>query len=326
MKFTDDDLVSATTSTTVRPKPTLRINISYSNLHLPIAPPSPLFDGINEDIDTDRFPAFKDPLNIRQSVPAPAPAPVSHCTLHCGHQVCMRLIENVPDYPACQCESEEEEEEEETATSWYRPEMDLDHLVMSCIGDTIANTDPLHEISIYYKEVLKILAHLQDHARSRAPHMEHLRFAMGCDYPEDEGDATLAAIHHIFRILRLYFHRTLRSPDHRSISIQQLQREWNVYLWTLLAEWVEACCDDATRHRVLQEGGPICVTKADSGSSAAVLDFWRDCVEDVLALLVRRDEEVRWCKVESGVMFCVLTMLFLWVLIIILWGNVGSHT
>jgi hypothetical protein len=99
----------------------------------------------------------------------------------------------------------------------------------------------------------------------------------------------------------------------------------NVYLWTLLAEWVEAHCDDETRNRVVLNEGPASIIQAISGSTAAILELWQECIEGVLELLLWRDEEVKWCKVESEVVFGVLTAILLWVLIIILWGSVGSH-
>jgi hypothetical protein len=239
----------------------------------------------------------------------------------------MRLIKDGLDPPACQCRSEGyTTEEEETTTSWYRPELDLDYLVMSSTENTMADTDPFQEIDIHYMEVLKMLAHLQNRAKLLAPHKEYLRYVIRCDYPGHEEKATLVAVDHIFRITRLYFHRTLRSPGHRLTNIHQLRRELNVYLWTLLAEWVEAYCDDATRNQVLEQGGPDCVTKANFGAPAAVLKFWRECVEDTLELLVWRDEEVRWCRVQSGVVLGILTILFLWVLLITFCGNIGSHT
>lgn len=321
MKSTDTDFASAITSTAVRPKPSFHINASFLDLHLPVAQPSPLFDGINEDINIHRFPAFQDPLTI-EGVPALAP----HCTLHCGHRVCMHLSMKGLDSLACQCGSEEREpKEEKTVMTWYRPEMDLDYLVMNSIEDSIANADPLHEIDVYYNEVLKILAHLQERARSLALHNEYLVRAVHCDYPGHEEEIAYAAVDHIFRIMRLYFHRILRSQDHHLISIQQLQRELNVYLWTLLAEWVEAHCDDETRNRVVLNEGPASIIQAISGSTAAILELWEECIEGVLELLLWRDEEVKWCNVESRVVFGVLTVILLWVLIIILWGNVGSH-
>jgi hypothetical protein len=67
------------------------------------------------------------------------------------------------------------------------------------------------------------------------------------------------------------------------------------------------------------------VKKASFGASAAVLEFWNECIEDVLGLLVWRDEEVMWSMVESGVVFGIMTLLFLWVLAVMLRGNVGSH-
>jgi hypothetical protein len=192
--------------------------------------------------------------------------------------------------------------------------MDLEELDLISIAVAVANADPSEEIEFYYDETIKILAHLEYCATVQVMENEYLREATRNDYTDDEEYVTLGAVRHFFSLMRIYFDRTLHSPGHRLVTIDQLRCELDVYVWTLLSEWVQAHCDDETRDWVLQENGPTCVSNANFGAPAAVLELWYECVEDVVGVLIWRDEEVRWRRAESGVVFCILLVMFFWVI------------
>lgn len=65
-------------------------------LLLPVASPSPLFTGINEDIDVEPFPEFFDPCPLIKADPL-------HCVLHCNHDICKRLDEFGKCELPCRC-------------------------------------------------------------------------------------------------------------------------------------------------------------------------------------------------------------------------------
>jgi hypothetical protein len=190
----------------------------------------------------------------------------------------MRLMKNSLGYPVCRCGPDEEE----AGISWFRAAMDLDQLAVDPIGETIATIDTSQEIEIHYTEAMKMLTHLENRATIEAMQNEHLRYVMQDDFPDEEVHMTLSAVHHFFSLMRVYFGRTLGSSDYRFVNIEQLRCELDVYLWTLLSEWVQTYCDDATRDHVLQEGGPNCMANANFGASAAVLEFWEDCIKEIV--------------------------------------------
>jgi hypothetical protein len=230
-------------------------------------------------------------------------------------------MKNSLGYSVCQCGSDGEE----TGISWFRPAMDLDQLAVDPIRETTATTDTSQEIEIHYTEAMKMLTHLEDRTTIEAMQNEHLRYAIQDDFPDEEVHMTLSAVHHFFSLMRVYFGRTLGSSNSRFVSIEQLRCELGVYLWTLLSEWVQTYCDDATQNHVLQEDGPNCVVNADFGASAAVLEFWENRIDDIVGVLVWRDEEVRWRRMECGILLCVLVLMFVWVAGAALFTDVGSH-
>lgn len=315
MKFTDADFLTASPSPP--PLSPLRIKILSYNLRLPVAPPSPLFDGINEETNTHRFPAFQDALNIRKSVPTPEP----HCTLHCSYKVCVRQMTKEFGSPICQCVSEEEE----SSVSWYRPVMELEELDLMCIADNTAKIDPAQEIDIHIEDATRVVAYLEPRAVTRAMDDGYLRRAMMADFGQDEEVTTRDAVHRFFYLVRVYFDRTLHSTGQRVISIEQLRCELDVYVWTLLDEWVTKYCDRETQRLVLENNGPMCILDATVGAPAAVLELWYECVEYVIGVLIWRDEEVRWRRLEGVIGFCVLLVIFFLFVNIVLWGGLVSH-
>ena len=106
MKFTIADFESATITTapTRKSKPRLHITIPTTRLLLPVAPPSPFFDGMNQDIDTDAFPVFVD---LSGALKDPGLEPI-HCSVHCGMSICRRMRKKGIKVSECQCEMEKE--------------------------------------------------------------------------------------------------------------------------------------------------------------------------------------------------------------------------
>ncbi|KAH6883379.1 hypothetical protein BKA58DRAFT_375003 [Alternaria rosae] len=210
--------------------------------------------------------------------------------------------------PICQCVSEEEEE---WSVSWYRPAMELEELDLMSITENTAKVNPAQEVDIHIEDAMKIVAYLEPRAMTRAMDDGYLRRAMLADFGQDEEVTTRDAIHRFFYLMRMYFGRTLHSPRHRVVSIEQLRCELDVYVWTLLDEWVTKYCDRETQRLVLENNGPMCILDATFGAPAAVLGLWYECVEDVLGVLIWRDEEVRWRRLEGVIGFCVLLVIFL---------------
>jgi hypothetical protein len=233
----------------------------------------------------------------------------------------MRLMIYGHGLRECQCVPDEQK----SRLTRYRPAMELEELDLISIADAVAKTDPSDEIQIHLDDAMKVLAHLEPRATVQAMGDEYLRAAVRDTFGDDERYATGGAVHHLFHLMRIYFDRTLSSAGHRVMTIDQLRCELDVYVWTLLWEWVELYCDEETQSWVLQDGGPMCVLNADFGAPAAVLELWDECIENIVGILVWRDEEVRWRRVESVVVLCFLVVMFLLVVVLGLWGDLVSH-
>ena len=93
----------------LRIRPGLRNRKTKSNLLLPVAPTSPLFDGMNQDINTEAFPAFEDLPGFFDDE---ASEPV-HCSVHCKMNTCWRMRKKGIKVSECQCAWEEEEIDEQ---------------------------------------------------------------------------------------------------------------------------------------------------------------------------------------------------------------------
>jgi len=104
MKFTIADFESATVTTapTRKPKPRPHISIPITHLLLPVAPASPFFGGMNQDINTDAFPTFVDLSGALEDPDSEA----IHCSVHCGMSICRRMRKKGIKVSECQCELE----------------------------------------------------------------------------------------------------------------------------------------------------------------------------------------------------------------------------
>ena len=225
--------------------------------------------------------------------------------------------------PLCQCVLEEEEEE--WSVEWYRPAMELEELDLMSIAQNTEKFSPAQVIDIHIEDAMRVVAYLEPRALNRAMDNGFLRRAMLADFGQDEEVTTRDAVHRFFYLMRVYFDRTLHSPGHRVVSIEQLRCELDVYVWTLLDEWVMKYCDRETQRLMLKHNGPECIFHATFGAPAAVLELWYECVENIVGVLIWRDEEVRWRRLEGVIGFCVVLIMFFLLVSILLWGGLVSH-
>jgi len=224
--------------------------------------------------------------------------------------------------PLCQCVLEEEEE---WSVEWYRPAMDLEELDLMSIAQNTEKFSPAQEIDIHIEDAMRVVAYLESRALALAMDDGFLRRAMLADFGQDEEVATRDAVHRFFYLMRVYFDRTVHSPGHRVMSIEQLRCDLDVYVWTLLDEWVMKYCDRETQRLVLKDNGPFCILNATFGAPAAVLELWYECVEDVVGVLIWRDEEVRWRRLEGVIGFCVVLIILFLLISVLLWASLESH-
>ena len=233
-----------------------------------VAPPSPLFAGINEDINLEPFPDLED-----FSYPeAPETEPL-HCTLHCQHDICMSMVCRKIEIVQCSCtpKAEQQSEEEsslETAPAPSLTEFEVDDLVLNSLGRIAARADPDREITVRGEDIPALLGPLEYHAEVRA--MDDLAPAMETVVSEQRNvAAALEFTEILFEDIRLYFARILRPSGYRVLTPRQLRLELLFYAKTMSLEGV----------RMPEEA----------------VQFCKECVKDVVGLMVWRNGEVRKC-------------------------------
>jgi hypothetical protein len=310
VKFSAQDFASATTTSTItRPQRPKRILIPTGNFRLPVAPPSPSpFDGIDDKTNTEAFPDFEDPFD-RTSHTEPL-----HCVLHCGESICNRMIDQDIKIPLCRCAFEKPVVQ---ALVGYRPPIQLDNRSVRSVRDIAAITEPSQEIDIHHDEVFRMLAILENSTSASAMHNHALTAALCLRFPGQEKALALRASETFFGGMHLYFSRTLRSSFHRNLTNQELRDELDVYLRTMLRDWVDMYYCGRDEDRVLQHRAAARLQYATFGAPSAVLAFWRECVEDVVGRIVWRDEEVRRVKMESMAYMALLGLAVVWFVVVL---------
>jgi hypothetical protein len=297
----------------------IKIPKKLENDFVLVAPPSPLFEGVNQDINTEPFPEFEDsPLLSTSSPPEPL-----HCVLHCDEKVCKHLQGLRRAIPPCRCASESAADEplsELQTEEQQRPRqpMNVDRYRYHTehAQELLKSASPDTEIEIYLPEALAQLNYLADKTTEQALENEGFLEAMQATLPDQEEENYLAhrTVAQFFDIMILYFSRTVQPTGHRIVKLKQLQLELDAYLWTTLRDWVEDHCDDATGDRILTCIGTDCFRRAEAvgGAPAAVLALWRECMQDVLQMLVLRDEEAK--RNQGGNLFLLVLAIavFLW--------------
>ncbi|KAJ4364112.1 hypothetical protein N0V83_009567 [Neocucurbitaria cava] len=323
-KFTMSAFKEATTTTTSnRKERPARITIPASNLHLPIAPPSPYFDGINTEINTEPFPLFMDISNPYAAVEQ---AESPHCVQHCHETLCKRMKRTGRTIPPCCCVFETAQRVVVKQAAPSRPALHIYDSVM----DTLAaisthDIDPDQEIDIHLIDVSRLLIYLENNAVNRVLKDQGLQNAFRHHNFPYEPTSALETVEDFFADKHEYFRRTLcgtpcECGGHRVLSVRQLRMELDVYAWTMLDKWVDDYCNPAIARALSGVDMRLFSEIPWSGAPRAVLEIWNDCADDVVGMMVWRDHEVRQFEADQRVMassMLALTSVFIVVAIAI---------
>jgi hypothetical protein len=151
VKFTEADFLASTTVTRER-RPHSKLTVVVPNLCLPIAPPSPLFAGANEDINTEPFPTFEDPCPPVKSEPL-------HCVLHCKDAFCESIVRYKRPIPPCRCEFKDMPSPMHPSFSKViGPEVSLDETTFEAIELLRPQTDSEYIIDIRREDACRVLS------------------------------------------------------------------------------------------------------------------------------------------------------------------------
>lgn len=307
VKFTTTDYLSTAPKLDRRPRPS-RLVIPSSTLRLPIAPPSPYFDGMNTVINTEPFPDFSTVLDLE---PVEKAEPL-HCVLHCQNSVCRTMVRAQSALPPCRCAFEKTRDEPEYVPSLGPPLLEN---MMEKFGEIGELADGQQNIVVVTSDVLPLLADLANYSAACALRDEDLRMELRSAFTGQDVAAAIEVSEMFFRGMRTYFNRTLCTLGGRNLTVHQLRSEVDVYIWTMYREWVSYHYDDATVDQLTCDGGLRgIVLHANYGAPGAVLRFWQECAYDVVGLVVWRDDEARRRIEEDGLKVFVLGQLGVYLL------------
>jgi hypothetical protein len=285
------DFMSASSASTItiqarRSRPRNLMVTLPGRIRLPVAPPSPLWDGMDTDTETEPFPDFVD-------ICPPIKAEPLHCVLHCQDSVCSRLVSYGRTLPPCRCGDEVFQPEPLASTPVVpAPEVSLDETIFAIIGEV---TPKFETIEIRRSDVRSLLDQLQTLVASRALADEDFMSTMRDHRPRKTNRAARSVVNCAFSLISLYFDRTMRYNDRRYIAPQDLYAELKIYLSTGLQEWIQeysneweqdVILDNVRDPRTFLEG-------ADFGFAGAVSKVWTECLDDVVRLFIWHDAEIQ---------------------------------
>ncbi|KAH7377388.1 hypothetical protein BKA66DRAFT_468044 [Pyrenochaeta sp. MPI-SDFR-AT-0127] len=210
MKFTSADFISAAHNTCTTAESFIRMEhqefrahpkIPSSKIRLPVPPPSPLFAGINEDINMEPFPDLQisDLDTLEETEPL-------HCIIHCQEDICQRMVYHERAVPPCRCELEAPMMAQNTSS----PQSEHDA-----------------EDSVVEDQLLTLL---KSHITDRASNTKELA---GQSEIQVSGKSTTIALivsDVLFGAIYDYFESTLRQVEYRVLSIRMLRLELNNYV------------------------------------------------------------------------------------------------
>jgi hypothetical protein len=225
------------------------------------------------------------------------PAEPPHCVQHCNHQVC-RSISFKRFAPPCCC-SDSSSAAPASASSdepeFTGPTLNLDVATMRAIAGIEGKTDPTTAITIRLDAWFLLDSLRRLIAKGRINNRAWLA-TMSSTH-----NAALARsiIDNFFEVMRLYFTRILGAANSRTLTIEQLNQELNLYMVTGFADWIEKHGDARARNGILfDRTDPMMIMgRANQGLPLKVRKFWCECLNGVMDAFVWRHQEVqRWQK------------------------------
>jgi hypothetical protein len=313
VKFSITNFLEATADTHQKPALPEPVLITPANLRLPVAPPSPQFEGINLDIDTEPFPDYIDIIELEDDP--------THCTASCSHTVCV-WVSMSDSPPQCYCHDDEESsayyehvesltscEDIEPPTSFEGIESStpLDNLpaapnstvrvnykIISQAQQTMRFTSPTDTIEIQSCDAQSILLNLETYLLHSTSRVDELGQELDIWFPAEGADEAVSVCDFFFTNMQIYILRTISKSEPRILTVKELCTELEVYLWTMLREYVEAYSVTHELDYVSKDVGPWTVID-ENLAPGMVSAFWKNCGREIVALLVFHSR-----KVEKG--------------------------
>lgn len=206
----------------------LSISIPSCGPRLPIAPPSPLVAGMNEDINTEPFPAF-DLFALPEEEEAPSSPPL-HCAFHCNKKVCrvqrqiQRRLKQATSPCTCLSYSLSALALEPPSPQPARPPLTF----VALDGDRSRYRDLLRckplgaEIEIHLTEVQAHLEFLKVETIAQMLSSVAFMQVMRDAFADQEIHMAVVTVEQFFDTMSLYFKRTVPLAGSHTVVLEQL--------------------------------------------------------------------------------------------------------
>ncbi|KAL5119193.1 hypothetical protein ACEQ8H_002903 [Pleosporales sp. CAS-2024a] len=296
------NLETANTTTTIQARRLQSSKLAIKvpgGLRMPIAPPSPFFDDMNTNTNTDVFPDFVDPY-------PPVKVESLHCVLHCQDSVCKHMVEYGIPVPPCRCGDEIEHKPPVVDTPPIKgPAILLDETILSALESAESDTNPNEMIFIRRDDVHTLLQQYEQIVVRRALADEAFMTALRESAPRrPEGAARDLVVSFLFRLLSLYFERTMRDVEIREVTPKQLRLELKVFLWSGMMDWVDRCCTEWEYDEIMDDCPEthMILEAACFGLPGLVSQLWQGCLDDVVHSFTWRHEQTRKYRAKQTVL------------------------
>jgi hypothetical protein len=280
-KFTTDDFLATSSDTPhqepATPKRTLTMSITPLNLRLPVAPPSPPYPGLNQEVNTEPFPDYIESPSFD--------AGPSHCSADCSHTICWSLsLHDVP--PACHCGSDTSDAPLSRGQIPPTSTLIVNAASLELAREAHQGTARDDSLTIYHRDAQSLLSQLQLYLYTETRLIDELALNLCEHLGSVAADEAMAATDFFFTNMCLYVARTLYATKVRELTLEQLCVEVHVYLWTMLRDYVAAYAEENPDEEV-EDIGPESFSEIDPDSAPGLVGFfWQGCARDLVAFLV----------------------------------------
>lgn len=272
-----------------------RINVPASRLLFTIAPPSPSPSVSNPDSAPESFPDFNDTSGYEEWEEVEF---ASHCSIHCKQAACGKMVHQFKIRTTCRCNDETLAKVPDLPS---RPQLHLRDSIMNKLPAMKWLCRPDTELDIHDGEVYQLLRFVKTHTISQALENNDLLAKFEQQFP-GQGYVILEDIIEIFfEDALLYFKRTIPEREHRVLTARQIRQFLQALTFLSLEDWVATNCGEDIYERVMSIP-PYLVGNMVKGELAeTVLKFWVECLNNVIAILVWRQEVVegKTCRKEA---------------------------
>jgi hypothetical protein len=280
-KFTTEDFLAACPDAPhqepATPKRTLTMSITPLNLRLPVAPPSPPYPGLNQDINTEPFPDYIESPGFD--------AGPNHCSADCSHTVCRSLsLHDVP--PACHCGSDTSDEPLSRGKTPPTSIVVVNAASLELAREAHQRTAGDDFLTVYHEDAESLVEQLHLYLYTETRLIDELALNLYEHLGPVAADEAMGLTDFFFTNMGLYVVRTLHAIEARELTLEQLCLELHVYLWTMLRDYAAAYAEEHPDEEV-DDIGPESFSEIDPESAPGLVGFfWQGCAHDFVALLV----------------------------------------